>query len=44
MTQELTEEEQEEIAKRIAEGNTSGKICHDNINISWELKTNKFHD
>lgn len=46
---ELTDEEQKELGRLIAEGNTSGRLDSENekgrgVYIAWELTTNKWED
>jgi hypothetical protein len=40
----LTESEQEEIARLIKDGFTSGRIDSSDTHISWQLKFNKWED
>lgn len=42
VTEEITEEDRDEIARQVREGNTSGYIDQNGTRIYWELKTEKF--
>lgn len=41
-TEELTDEDREELGRQVANGNTSGIIDSDGYRISWSIEIEKF--